>query len=53
MGTTLNDDVEAAQVQYIAGKIDLAGLQAAYAEWHDMGGDDILDEYQAAYDAQK
>ncbi|MBQ9196361.1 MAG: hypothetical protein IJ157_03875 [Clostridia bacterium] len=52
MGTTLATDVEDAQVQYIAGKIDLAGLQAAYADWHDMGGDDILAEYQAAYDAQ-
>ena len=52
MGATLATDVEDAQVQYIAGKIDLAGLQAAYAEWHDMGGDDILAEYQAAYDAQ-
>ncbi len=51
-GTTLNTNVEDAQVQYIAGKIDLAGLQAAYAEWHDMGGDIILEEYQAAYDAK-
>jgi putative aldouronate transport system substrate-binding protein len=53
MGTTLSTDVEDAQVQYIAGKIDLAGLQAAYATWHDMGGDMILMEYQAAYDALK
>ncbi len=53
MGTTLATDVEDAQVQYIAGKLDLAGLQAAYQEWHDMGGDMILEEYQAAYDAQE
>jgi len=53
MGATLNQAVEDAQVQYIAGKIDLAGLQAAYADWHDQGGDDILAEYQAIYDAQK
>lgn len=53
MGKTLADDVEAAQVQYIAGKIDLNGLKAAYQEWYDMGGDMILAEYQAAYDAQK
>ncbi len=53
MGTTLNTDVEDAQVQYIAGKIDLAGLQAAYATWHDMGGDMILMEYQDAYDKLK
>ena len=53
MGKTLADDVEAAQVQYIAGKIDLAGLKAAYQTWYDMGGEDILAEYQAAYDARK
>ena len=53
MGTTLANDVEDAQVQYIAGKIDLNGLKAAYATWHDMGGDMILMEYQEAYDALK
>ena len=53
MGSSLAQEVEDAQVQYIAGKIDLAGLQAAYADWHDQGGDDILAEYQAIYDAQK
>ena len=52
MGTTLNQDVEDAQVQYIAGIIDLDGLKAAYQDWYDMGGDMILEEYQAAYDAQ-
>ena len=53
MGATLNQEVEDAQVQYIAGKIDLAGLQAVYADWHDQGGDDILAEYQEIYDAEK
>ena len=53
MGASLNQEVEDAQVQYIAGKIDLAGLQAAYANWHAQGGDDILAEYQAIYDAEK
>ena len=52
MGASLNQEVEDAQVQYIAGKIDLAGLQAVYADWHAQGGDDILAEYQAIYDAQ-
>jgi len=50
-GATLNQSVEDAQVQYIAGKIDLDGLNAAYADWHTQGGDKILEEYQAAYDA--
>lgn len=51
MGTTINQTVEDAQVQYIAGKIDLDGLLAVYADWHTQGGDKILEEYQAAYDA--
>ena len=53
MGASLAQEVEDAQVQYIAGKIDLAGLQAVYANWHAQGGDDILAEYQAIYDAAK
>ena len=53
MGATLNTDVEDAQVQYIAGKIDMNGLKAAYQDWYDMGGEMILAEYQAAYDASK
>ncbi len=53
MGTTLATDVEDAQVQYIAGKIDLAGLKAAYEDWYSMGGDMIIEEFQAEYDAQK
>ena len=53
MGASLAQEVEDAQVQYIAGKLDLAGLQAAYADWHDQGGDMILEEYQAIYDAAK
>ena len=53
VGATLKTDIEDAHVQYIAGKIDLAGLQDAYKNWHNDGGDDILAEFQAAYDAQK
>jgi putative aldouronate transport system substrate-binding protein len=49
-GATLKQEVEDAQVQYIAGKIDLEGLQAVYENWHIGGGDLILEEYQAAYD---
>jgi putative aldouronate transport system substrate-binding protein len=53
MGATLNQEVEDAQVQYIAGKIDLDGLKAVYADWYAQGGDLMLEEYQAAYDALK
>jgi len=51
MGATLATDLEDAQVQYIAGKIDLDGLKAAYDKWYEQGGEAILSEYQAAYDA--
>ncbi len=52
-GAALNQTIEDAQVQYIAGKIDLEGLKTVYEEWHIGGGDIILQEYQAAYDALK
>ena len=52
MGSTINQEVEDAQVQYIAGKIDLDGLKAVYADWYAQGGDMILEEFQAAYDAE-
>ena len=32
---------------------DLEGLKAVYADWYAQGGDMILAEFQAAYDAQK
>ena len=50
-GATINQDLEDAQVQYIAHKIDLEGLKAAYEKWYELGGAEILSEYQAAYDA--
>ena len=50
-GATLNQQVEDAQVQYIAHKIDLDGLKDVYEKWYTLGGADILSEYQAAYDA--
>ena len=52
MDTTWSQDIEDAQVKYISGIIDLDGLKAAYETWHAMGGDMILADYQAAYDAE-
>lgn len=51
MGTTLSQMLEDAHVQYIAGLIDEAGLEAAYEEWSMMGGDMMTQEYTAAYQA--
>ena len=53
MGSNLNTELEDAEVQYIAGKIDLNGLKAAYQDWYDAGGELMLQEYQEAYDATK
>lgn len=53
MGTTLSQMLEDAHVQYIAGIIDAAGLEAVYEEWAMMGGDTMTMEYDAAYQATK
>jgi putative aldouronate transport system substrate-binding protein len=52
MGATLSQDIEDAQVKYISNIIDLDELKAAYETWHAMGGDMILADYQAIYDAE-
>ena len=53
MGTTLSQMLEDAHVQYIAGIIDEAGLEAVYEEWAMMGGDMMTQEYNEAYQATK
>ena len=52
MGATLSQDIEDAQVKYISNIIDLDELKAAYETWHAMGGDMILADYQAQYEAE-
>ena len=52
MGTTLSQDIEDAQVKYISNIIDKDELLAAYDTWHAMGGDMILADYQAQYEAE-
>ena len=50
-GTQLNQIISDAAVQYIAGLIDEAGLQAAWEDWAAQGGDMMTEEYNAAYHA--
>ena len=50
-GTQLDQIISDAAVQYIAGLIDEAGLQAAWDEWAMMGGDQITAEYNEQYQA--
>jgi len=50
-GAQLDPIISDAAVQYIAGLIDEAGLQAAWAEWEQMGGAQMTAEYNEAYHA--
>ena len=50
-GTQLDQIISDAAVQYIAGLIDEAGLQAAWDDWAMQGGDQITAEFNAAYHA--
>lgn len=50
-GAQLDQIISDAAVQYIAGQIDEAGLQAAWEDWAMQGGDQITDEYNEQYQA--
>ncbi len=50
-GTQLAKVYEDARIQYIVGQLDDAGWQAAIANWLAQGGQAIIDETQALYDA--
>ncbi|MBQ7182839.1 MAG: hypothetical protein IJR97_02555, partial [Clostridia bacterium] len=50
-GTQLDQIISDAAVQYIAGLIDEAGLQAAWDDWAAQGGDLITAEFNEAYHA--
>ena len=52
-GAALNDKVTAARSQYICGEIDKAGLEAAIEEWKEQGGNQIIEEVNAQYQANK
>jgi putative aldouronate transport system substrate-binding protein len=48
-GSRLQDGIKDATYQYILGKIDAAGFQAAVDKWKKDGGQAIMDEYNAQY----
>jgi putative aldouronate transport system substrate-binding protein len=50
-GTNLNLITSDATTQFITGAIDEAGWNAAVERWLSSGGEDVIAEYQAAYDA--
>ena len=52
-GSDLSTKISDAAVQYIAGLINEDELKAVWDEWAEMGGNMIIEEYQAAYDAMQ
>ena len=50
-GSQLSTIISDAAVQYIAGIIDLDGLEAAWQQWEDEGGALMTQEYNDAYHA--
>lgn len=50
-GSELNKIIEDARIKFIMGEIDEAGFDAAVAKWRKDGGDKIIEEYTAAYNA--
>jgi putative aldouronate transport system substrate-binding protein len=48
-GARLQDQIKDATYQYILGKLDEAGFQAAIAKWQKDGGQAIIDEYNAQF----
>ncbi len=53
VGSTLQEYITQARTQYICGEIDEAGLQAAHDRWLAEGGQTIIDEVNAQYQANK
>jgi putative aldouronate transport system substrate-binding protein len=50
---SLQTIIKDATYQYMLGKIDEAGFQAAVNKWKEQGGAQVMQEFQAAYDAVK
>lgn len=48
-GSELQTIIEDATYEYILGEIDLDGFKADVQKWYDQGGQDIVDEYEAAW----
>jgi putative aldouronate transport system substrate-binding protein len=50
-GTNLDAIISEARTQYICGTIDEEGLQAAWDEWAEVGGNDLIEEINELYAA--
>lgn len=52
-GTDLDAILQQARTQYICGAIDEAGLQDAWLDWADRGGNDLIAEINEMYQADQ
>lgn len=52
-GTELTTILDDARTQYICGTIDEEGLEAAWADWYERGGEDLINEVNALYQADQ
>lgn len=52
-GTDLTNMLDDARTQYICGTIDEAGLQAAWDDWYNRGGEDLINEVNELYHADQ
>jgi putative aldouronate transport system substrate-binding protein len=50
-GERLNQVILDATYQYILGQIDKAGFEKAVETWKNQGGNDIIEEFNASYQA--
>ena len=51
-GAQLKQIMDDARIQYIVGSIDEAGWEAAISNWRTMGGDKMIEEINAIYQAE-
>ncbi|MGB8454729.1 MAG: extracellular solute-binding protein [Anaerocolumna sp.] len=52
-GGNLDQSLIDARIQYICGQIDKAGLEKAWKNWSDLGGEKIIEQVNALYNADK
>ena len=50
-GAQLDQLINDARVQFIVGQIDEEGFKEIVRQWYEQGGQQIVDEYNAAYEA--
>lgn len=52
-GAQLDQLISDARVQFVVGQLDEAGFKKVIEQWYAQGGQQVVDEYNAAYEALK